>query len=135
MTRIALTALTIVLLTGCTPRSSTDDRAGADTPKLAVYETESGSAARISMALNELLSGFGDDSRTGNVSVLPNGQIAVSAPASIHPAVERLIQRMDVTAASTARPGRARDGRRQTLKRAGQPARRQPLDPRDRRSD
>jgi len=103
MTRIACAALMIALATGCTPRSQTEDSAAGDALKLAVYETESGAAPRISMALNQLLSGHGESGRIGRVSILPNGQVAVSAPASIHPAVEQLIERMDVSAAPSAR--------------------------------
>jgi len=53
---IALAALMITLIAGCQPRSPTDGQAGHDPLKVAVYEANSGSAPRISVALDEMLS-------------------------------------------------------------------------------
>lgn len=94
MTRKMLLLIPVAFLTvACSdaPRST----AGKTDPEpvvLELYSTEGVSAPRVAVALEELVSGASGSA--GSVAPLPNGQVAVAAPASVQDGVARIIERL-----------------------------------------
>lgn len=91
MVRIALIFTAALFLTACQPdhQSSTSNDSVPGNMTLELYSTGDTSARQVAVALDQLLDGF-----LGQVRALPNGQIAVAAPASIQSGVARVIERL-----------------------------------------
>ncbi len=93
MIRIAFLICTISLLAACNSQpSDTQATDGQEPPVIKVYPASESMADGIESALRVLLSG--GEVRAGAVRALPNGHIAVSAPASMQPGIAELIERI-----------------------------------------
>ena len=95
MIRIAFLICSILLLAACNPPTNDSESHDSQDPLvLEVYPASTGMAGQIESALAYLLAGSARENRTGIVTVLPNGHIAVSAPASMQPGIAALIEQI-----------------------------------------
>jgi len=93
MIRTAFLICTVLLLTACNPPPNHSGTDRVDEPLvLEVYPVGSGMADPIESALRALLGN--DETSVGNVRALPNGNIAVAAPASMQPGIGTLIEQL-----------------------------------------
>jgi len=107
MIRTALLIGTLVLLAGCNrPPNDPESGQAHDPLVLEVYPAGPGMAERIESSLAYLLSGR--DTRVGRVTTLPNGHIAVSAPASMQSGIAALIDEIVDTGPAATRQVRIR---------------------------
>jgi len=107
MIRTAILIGTLVLLAGCNrPPNDPESGQAHDPLVLEVYPAGPGMAERIESSLAYLLSGR--DNRIGRVTTLPNGHIAVSAPASMQPGIAALIEEIVDTGPVATRQVRIR---------------------------
>ncbi|MGK7295208.1 MAG: hypothetical protein ACNS61_05155 [Candidatus Wenzhouxiangella sp. M2_3B_020] len=90
MARVFLPIFLLLLASACTPTDDVDSTASETEPfVLELYSTGDASARRVAVALDQLL-----DEVLGQVRALPNGQLAVAAPASIQAGVADVIEKL-----------------------------------------
>lgn len=95
MIRNTFLICTVLLLAACNPApNDAESHDGRDPMVLEVYPVGSGMGDQIESALDYLLSGSVSENRIGSVQSLPNGHIAVSAPASMQPGIAALIEQV-----------------------------------------
>lgn len=93
MIRIAFLICSILLLAACNPPPNDSEATDRREPLvLEVYPVSRGMADQIESSLGFLLSG--DEVGSSRVRTLPNGHIAVSAPASMQPGIATLIEQI-----------------------------------------
>lgn len=93
MIRTTFLICTVLLLSACNPPPNDSETSRANEPLvLEVYPVGSGMADPIESALRDLLGN--DETSMGNVRALPNGNIAVAAPASMQPGIATLIEQI-----------------------------------------
>ena len=106
MTRAFLPITLLLLASACTPTdhaSPSSESSETEPFVLELYSTGDASARHVAVALDQLL-----DEVLGQVRALPNGQVAVAAPASIQNGVARVIERLVEAGEPTIRRIRVR---------------------------